>query len=437
MDLLSWVDNRTLLMSSSALIAVFTVSLLGLRSFYPHISGVKSVIWGFVCGPAALWLLVSEGRVPWIASVVCGSGFLFLSYILLYTGVLSFCRSEGVRSKPGKPTDPSRHPGPLTSFLPVLYAAASAALIALFVLTRFGLHPTACVVIIMLMLGLARMLLAWTLYQASAGRRHMLAFAASMALFGLLSLVHAAVVLRISSPSDVMHHDRTETLNLLLSMAFFCVQGIFYLLMFAGHVAETMEDQAHLDYVCATLNRRGIEEALEAEIARTRRSGGCFAALILDLDNFKSINDRFGHAGGDEALRKVTRAINASVRVYDLLGRFGGDEFLVLLPQTGSDNAQVTANRIRQAVAADATMPGGTGFTLSIGITTGTSPETTEEILARADAALYEAKAAGRNCVRLKLSATRGVAHRPATPVLSHAGDAQELSGAVALTGNA
>jgi diguanylate cyclase (GGDEF)-like protein len=316
-----------------------------------------------------------------------------------------------------------------------LYVAAGGALAALVALTQFDLHPGACVVIIMSSIGLSRLLLAWTLFQASAGRRHMLAFAASMALFGLVSLVHAAVVLRISSPADLMHHDRTETVNLLLSMAFFSVQGIFYLLMFAGHVAETMEDQAHLDYVCGTLNRRGIEEALEAEIARTRRSGGCFAALLVDLDNFKDVNDRFGHAAGDEALRKVTRSINSSVRVYDQLGRFGGDEFLVLLPQTGGDNALLTANRIRRAVAADASMPGGAGFTLSIGITTGASPETIEEVLARADAALYEAKAAGRNCVRLKHSGTRGIVHRPAAPMRSHAGDAQELSGAIALPG--
>jgi diguanylate cyclase (GGDEF)-like protein len=432
-DFLSWLDNSTLLVSSSALIAVFIVMLLGLRAFYPHIPGVKSVILGFVSGAAALWLLVSEGRVPWIVSVVGGSAFLFLSYIFLYTGVLGFCRSDGIRSKPGIPLNPSLRPKHLTSFLPVLYTASAAALIALVALTQFGLHPTGCVVTIMLTLALDRLLLAWTLFRASAGRRHMLAFAASMALFGLVSLVHAVIVFRISSPADVMHHDRTETVNLLLSMAFFGVQGVFYLLMFAGHVAETMEDQAHLDYVCATYNRRGIEEALEAEIARTRRSGGHFAALLVDLDNFKSINDRFGHAAGDQALRRVTRSINASVRVYDLLGRFGGDEFLVLLPQTGGDNALLIANRIRETVAADASMPDGTGLTVSIGVTTGASPETVEEILARADSALYEAKAAGRNCVLLELSANRGTPLRPAVPMLDSDEDARGFAEVITL----
>ena len=134
----------------------------------------------------------------------------------------------------------------------------------------------------------------------------------------------------------------------------------------------------------------------------------------LDLDHFKQINDMHGHAAGDEALRAAARAIGSVLRIYDKLSRYGGDEFLILLPETSGDDAMLTAGRIRSALAealepGNSALPPPPAFTLSIGITHCNNYEEAIDILARADSALYQAKRSGRDCVRLHLPAPTAI----------------------------
>jgi diguanylate cyclase (GGDEF)-like protein len=238
------------------------------------------------------------------------------------------------------------------------------------------------------------------LYRAAGGRKYLVAFALTLALVAILSAAMAGVGL-VNPSHAAKELANMESGTLLFSVMMISVQGVFYLLMFSGSVTESIHEQAQLDYLTGALNRRGIENALTAEIARTKRSGGSFSVLLIDVDHFKTINDRFGHPAGDDALRKVARSIHETVRVYDILGRYGGDEFLVVLPQTDCDNAVAIAERIREAVATIADLPGNIRLTLSIGATTGAHPEEMCDIVARADVALYDAKRAGRNCVCL------------------------------------
>ena len=159
---------------------------------------------------------------------------------------------------------------------------------------------------------------------------------------------------------------------------------------------------ATVDPLTQALNRRSFSERTAAELARARRYGRTTAMLLLDADRFKAVNDTHGHAVGDAVLQALSGAVASALRPSDLFGRLGGEEFGVLLSETGGPGAVVAAERIRQAVAdlRVATPGGPLAFTISIGVAeVGENETTVQAAMARADLALYQAKAAGRNRV--------------------------------------
>jgi diguanylate cyclase (GGDEF)-like protein len=158
------------------------------------------------------------------------------------------------------------------------------------------------------------------------------------------------------------------------------------------------------DPLTGLANRRSADERLEAARAQALRNGQPMSVLMLDLDRFKRVNDRWGHANGDRVLVMLADVLRAELRAGDLAARHGGEEFLALLP--GSDVAQAleAAERIRRSVAARRITFDGSdeaiGITVSIGIATLEGDETVEQLIARADAAMYHAKGEGRDrCV--------------------------------------
>ncbi len=164
--------------------------------------------------------------------------------------------------------------------------------------------------------------------------------------------------------------------------------------------ARRLADLARQDPLTGALNRRALVERLEAELVRARRSGAWPAVAVIDVDHFKDINDRFGHATGDAALRALVTAVTGRLRAGDALGRLGGEEFAVMLAGTGPSGAARYADELRVLVAAGAEATG-TPFTVSVGVAAAEhGGEDAEALLAAADAALYDAKRAGRDTVR-------------------------------------
>jgi diguanylate cyclase len=164
--------------------------------------------------------------------------------------------------------------------------------------------------------------------------------------------------------------------------------------------AKQLTDIAHRDPLTGVLNRRGILSAVKAAEASGRSS----AVALLDLDHFKSVNDRHGHQTGDEVLRLAAKAIGSALRVGDAMGRYGGEEFLVLLDGLADAEAAVRASeRVRSAVAeqAWAQIAAGLEQTVSIGVVVWQPGELLDAAIARADAAMYEAKRSGRNAIRV------------------------------------
>jgi diguanylate cyclase (GGDEF)-like protein len=168
--------------------------------------------------------------------------------------------------------------------------------------------------------------------------------------------------------------------------------------------ARRMHALAMTDELTGVPNRRALLTHLEA-LLQNADQPPC-AILIIDIDHFKSINDRHGHPAGDETLRVFTACLRSAVTEPAILGRLGGEEFVVILPNTGLPEACRIADQIcaRTPNMDLATSLGGRRITVSIGVTAATVQDTVSAVLRRADAALYAAKHAGRNCVRTDLS---------------------------------
>ncbi|MEW6563396.1 MAG: GGDEF domain-containing protein [Pseudomonadota bacterium] len=157
-------------------------------------------------------------------------------------------------------------------------------------------------------------------------------------------------------------------------------------------------EMAVRDELTGLYNRRFLMEQLAREMERFVRHGAPCSAVMLDVDHFKQVNDTYGHAVGDEVLRTVSRALEAQVRQGDFVGRYGGEEFVLLLPMTDLESAAALAQRVRAAVEKDTQRAPGS-VTASFGVAQLRGGEPVDRWLMRVDEALYRAKAAGRNCV--------------------------------------
>lgn len=172
--------------------------------------------------------------------------------------------------------------------------------------------------------------------------------------------------------------------------------------MVVMRLVRKLQHLSHHDSLTGLLNRRAIEYLLARESQRLQRFGEHFSLLIIDIDHFKRINDRLGHAAGDAVLCAVAQTLQAHAREVDRVARFGGEEFCALLPHTLHDGALLAAERLREAIN-QICIPWNDEVitvTISLGVATADQPaESLEELLRRADQALYRAKAEGRNRV--------------------------------------
>ena len=172
----------------------------------------------------------------------------------------------------------------------------------------------------------------------------------------------------------------------------------------AAEATAELRRIATVDSLTGLFNRRHLLERLEAETGRSLRNGRPLCLAIVDVDHFKRVNDRHGHPAGDEVLRVLARLIRDSVRTSDVVGRMGGEEFAILMPETERAQARLVCERLGAMVArTPVLLPSGAALTvtLSTGIALMAGEEASDKLISRADAALYGAKAEGRNRVKL------------------------------------
>ena len=219
----------------------------------------------------------------------------------------------------------------------------------------------------------------------------------SMLAVPLWSAARVVGVLGLTSPRPSVFSRDDETMAVLLAnCAVPCIER------------ARLERLAITDHHTNAYNQRYLFPRLRDDIERSSRNALPLSILLLDLDNFKQVNDRHGHAVGDRVLRIVADRVRGSVRLTDVLVRRGGEEFVLIMPDTGRKRAAAVADRIRSSLS-DNQIDCGRGIrvaqTVSIGVAMWNGRETAEELEARADTAMYEAKRKGRNTV---VAADRG-----------------------------
>lgn len=213
----------------------------------------------------------------------------------------------------------------------------------------------------------------------------------------LLAMVHQGdrmsgiLGIQMTAPANPWTPQRSQTAELMANL--------FGSALTRYELLRSLTYQAVHDQLTGLYNRHKIESFMAQEVSRCARYGSSFSLIIFDLDHFKSINDRFGHNEGDAVLTDVSFLVNDGIRESEIAGRWGGEEFLIILPETQLEGAVPVAERLRMSVESYRFSIPET-VTISVGVATLRPGDTPHELIQRADAALYSAKESGRNCVK-------------------------------------
>jgi diguanylate cyclase (GGDEF)-like protein len=384
MYVLSWFDNRTLIACDSMLAASFATVFFCMKRSYPNLRGINTIAIAFLMGVPATFLLASRGEIPYFISVFVANCFVFGSFIFLYRGILRFVGSRR------------------TAVIPVTVSCVSLAVLFYYSEIQENIVPR--IVAISLTVGLVRGLIAFELFRKSptfTSPKAMRLFAALMSFFAAVTVNCGVMTILHGAPSDALQSNTVGTATLLLGVVSLFVTGLFILVLSSGELIAASRDESQKDSLSGAFNRRGIEAKLAAELQRIEKTKHKLTVALIDVDYFKSINDIQGHAAGDAALRDVAEAISTHLRGRDHLGRYGGDEFLLILPQTPCNVALAVTERLNHAVGNISLTDGSLPLTLSIGLTEAVPEDDAVTLIARADKALYQAKSDGRNCRRV------------------------------------
>jgi diguanylate cyclase (GGDEF)-like protein len=344
------------------------------------ISGLGEWGWSYLL--ISLWGMLSlslPSPIPWLSGVLLGTAWS-LGLILMY---------EGLRRFLNRPRDFRISQGlfALTMLLQIIAAQQQSIQLRYF--------ATSSLLVILLLLALSQL--------ASNLKGYVSTRIFACLVLAIALLFSSRLLLVLTSDHQVglyASNPQQLVINIILTLLF-PLAGMALLLMANHRVQQRLTELATRDSLTGALNRRAFLVGAAAELARSRRYRSSLSLLQIDLDHFKQVNDRYGHLAGDRVLIDFVTRVGSLLRVTDVFGRTGGEEFTLLLPQTGAAEALLIAERIRTALAASEVTP---GYTASVGVTTTQGEaKSLESLLGKADEALYRAKANGRNRVELEV----------------------------------
>ena len=372
------IDLRAVILLAGAMGALMSVVIWFLRRNYPPSVGGLGY---WAAGPALIFtstlLFGARGVLPEVLTVVTANAILMAGVVLLYAGSGLFYRV---------PID-------LRPWGAAILAVTAVNVWSTFVTPNYNIR----------LLAVAGFMATVFMFHATlVARRGGSAFSARYVLVilvteALVLLLRAISALSLES-SSLLETSPIQTLYITAYAVAMLMLTVGLVLLAADRLRTELELIASHDSLTGALTRRALIEACGQELGRWQRKQRDMSLLMMDLDHFKAINDTHGHLTGDGVLIDFVARVSALLRRPDCFGRFGGEEFVALLPETSLDEALIVAERIRAEVAATCNQP---AYTVSIGAATSRPGDTApDDLLARADAAMYQAKAAGRNCVK-------------------------------------
>ena len=368
--------------ATSALMSFVLLVLLGslLRAGKP---GVAEWFGANLAVVLALPMLLLRGTIPDALSVVVANVLLALAGAAYYAGCARFL---------------GRRP-----HWPMLLAGVAAVGVAV-IYWRYAVDSIPMRVFSTTLFSAAFCsALAWMLVRYPPAGRPTYPYRVTAAIafiFGACQLVRGIYFLTLdtaSSPS--MFSTAGSVLLLVIAAAIMPILSMSAMLMMHDALLADAREAANRDFLTGALSRKGFETLARRYVDRLQQQARPLSLLILDLDHFKNINDTLGHADGDAVLRAFVQMAQAQLRPTDVLGRIGGEEFALLLPETSLDNAMLLAERLRKAAAVQMVAIGAQvhHYSLSGGVASWQPGESFDRLSVRADRALYDAKHQGRN----------------------------------------
>jgi diguanylate cyclase (GGDEF)-like protein len=373
------LDLRSFLALSTAMMVVMAVMFGLLRRSLPKGSpGLGHWTLGLVVLVLAGGLLAARGVLPDAVSVLAGNTALLAGTLWLLVGVRVFYGA----------------PLRLMPWLGLIAATTVALHVTLFFQPLPGARTAiVCVVWAALLFQMARTI--WRHDRLRFGARFTIAV---LAAHSVLVALRAASALISQANTDLLHPTPMQTVYLLANASMTLALPFGLVLMSLERLRDEIEFRATHDALTGVLSRAPIIDLVDAEMHRSRRVGRPMCVCMIDIDHFKSVNDTHGHLVGDQALIAFTQRVSSVLRPYDRIGRYGGEEFLLLFPDADAAAAHSVIERVRAAVAVEnAPLP---RLTASAGLTEiRPTDASVDALLGRADAALYLAKAGGRDRV--------------------------------------
>ncbi|WP_245621007.1 GGDEF domain-containing protein [Paraburkholderia ferrariae] len=379
---LSCMLDPAVAIAISALMSLMLTPLLGslLRSRMP---GVSDWFASNLMMVVALPLILLRGRIPDAVSVVVANELMALSAVIYYVGCARFLQR------------------------PVRWSVLIAGLVALgaaLVYWRYVVDSIPQRVLVTVLFSAALCMAVAVLvvrHRPPARAAYPYWATATMALvLGVCQLVRGVYFTTLTGTTNTLLFATAGSVALLaIGGAIMPMLSMAAMMMVHDALLTDARAAADRDFLTGALSRKGFEAAVQRLSAGAVSSGVPLSLLIVDLDHFKAINDTFGHAGGDAVLREFVRRVESQLRRGDVLGRMGGEEFAILLPEAGTDDALRFAERLSRSVTLQPvdTGSGPRRYSFSGGIAAWQPGDTFDLLNMRADAALYEAKYSGRN----------------------------------------
>ena len=385
------MDYGTYFFANIATVTVFTVCLSLLAWYNRRVTGIAWFAGGLIVGLAKLILQGLEGKVPIVLSSMIANQLYVVSFMLQLIGLRWFVVRKPMRS---------RWPWIIVGMVLVIYTAM------FFLRIPYGGNLTN--ISFVAVCGAS----VWILLKHGRSGP----FTAVSRVYAVILCAAMCVAAYRAALTNMIYARPWETVNAhadprwlysLAAMAFLATFMVMCdLWFFVTELDRELAEQARTDYLTGAMNRRAMEEAALREAARSIRHGSPLCTIIIDIDHFKRLNDKRGHAAGDRALQALVSQVKTMLRGQDSFARTGGEEFAILLPDTTVSAGILTAERVRQALE-ELEIPFETGpikFTVSAGVAQLDETQGNWEAMMRsADEALYEAKDHGRNSVAAHL----------------------------------
>lgn len=353
------------------------VMLIISRSYPKSIQGLKEWYWSVLLFTLALPLYLVRGHIPDFISIVVANTLVLFCFMMMNMGTRKFSG------------DSPRYKLPAILIFIGVYVAWF--LWFTYMIPSINMRAAA-LSLFTLVVTMDQLMLAGKRLERSPGRSMLMAALLGLIITRIIRLM--SMLLGYEQPANILDTTPSQLIFLAAPAVMIPLATVSYIMLASEKLNRELEFMAQHDDLTGCLNKKAVMCELEREAVRANRYQHALSIMVIDIDDFKNINDVHGHLAGDKVLIDFIQKTKEAIRRIDLLGRFGGDEFVVVMPQISAQQAMLLADRLHQAAALSSPV----SWTVSIGVSEWRGVgDTLDDLFARADQSLYASKLLGNN----------------------------------------